>query len=237
MYSEIEKKHLRYLKQSGWTKPIREYLYRRLPKDKSVSILEVGCGTGALLGCVEKEFPGKISLLAGADFDRNVLDYAKNKTGFTGIQADGMELPFADESFDFVFCHYLMLWTISPERVITEMKRVTKIGGLCAAMAEPDYGEMTAEPESLMRLAHAQVRALAGQGANLNNGHCLEKLFRNAGFQNCQAGCYERGPVNRDFLDQEIAQMAEDCGIEAFEPDEKVGYVYHVLTYYAYAVK
>ena len=105
----VEKKHLRYLAQSEWTKPFREYLYRKLPDDRPLSILEIGCGTGALIRCVEKEFPGKIGLSAGADIDRNALEYAKDCTGSSSVQADGMDLPFSDGTFDFVFCHYLLL--------------------------------------------------------------------------------------------------------------------------------
>ena len=233
----VEKKNLRYLAQSAWTKPFREYLYRKLPKDRPVSILEVGCGTGVLIRCVEKEFPGKISLFAGADIERKVLEYAKDNACSAAVQADGMDLPFAEGLFDFVFCHYLLLWTDLPERVITEMKRVAKPGGLCAAMAEPDYGEMTAEPESLRKLAQKQTRALTSLGAELNNGHKLGDLFRSAGFQNWRSGCYETGKKDRDFLDREISQMAEDCGDEPFSIENNVDYVYNVPTYYAYAVK
>lgn len=233
----VEKKHLRYLAQSEWTKPFREYLYRKLPGDRSVSILEVGCGTGALMRCVENEFQGKIGLFAAADIDRNVLEYAKCCTNSSAVQADGMDLPFTDGIFDFVFCHYLLLWTDLPERVITEMKRVARPGGLCAAMAEPDYGEMTAEPESLRKLAQKQTRVLAIQGAKLNNGHKLGDFFRSAGFQNCRSGCYETGTMDRDFIAREISQMAEDCRDERFEIDDNVDYVYNVPTYYAYAVK
>ena len=233
----IEKKHLRYLAQSAWTKPFRKFLYKRLPKDKPVSMLEVGCGTGVLVDCVKDEFRGKINLIAGVDLDRCVLDYAKDKTCFIAVQADGMKLPFSNESFEFVFCHYLLLWTYSPERVITEMKRVTKTGGLCAVMAEPDYGELEAKPESLARLAQEQVMALEHQGANLNNGHRLGGFFRTVGFQQYQSGCYQRGLVDRNYLVREIAQMSEDCGIQSFKIDEKVDYIYHVPTYYAYAVK
>ena len=233
----VEKKHLRYLAQSEWTKPLREYLYRKLPDDRPVSILEVGCGTGALISCVEKEFPGKIGLFAGADIDRLVLEYAKDNTGSYAVQADGAELPFTEGIFDFVFCHYLLLWTDLTERVITEMRRVTKPGGLCAAMAEPDYGEMTAEPGSLRKLAEKQARALEIQGAELKIGHGLEAIFRRAGFQNCRSGRYETGTMDRDFLIREISQMAEDCGDQRFETDNDVEYVYNVPTYYAYAVK
>ena len=233
----VEKKHLRYLAQSEWTKPFREYLYRKLPDDRPLSILEIGCGTGALIRCVETEFPGKIGLSAGADIDRNALEYAKDCTGSSSVQADGMDLPFSDGTFDFVFCHYLLLWTEMPERVITEMKRVTKSGGLCAAMAEPDYGEMTAKPDPLRMLAQKQARALINQGAALSIGHKLGDLFRRAGFQNCRSGCYETGNMDRGFLVREISQMAEDCGDARFEIDDQVNYVYNVPTYYAYSVK
>ena len=107
-----------------------------------------------------------------------------------------------------------------------EMKRVTKHGGLCAAMAEPDYGEMKAEPEPLRKLAQKQTRSLTSQGADLNIGRRLGDLFRSAGFQNCRSGLYETGKMDRDFLVREILQMAEDCGDERFEIDDQFNYVY-----------
>lgn len=237
MDAAAEKKHLRYLIQSKWSGEFRKYLYRKLPKDRSVSILEVGSGTGALLQCIESEFTGKIGLLAGVDIDLNVLHYAKNITSGKLFRADGMMLPFTDQVFDFVFCHYLLLWTNSPESVIKEMKRVTKSGGLCAAMAEPDYDEMTAEPESLRKLAQLQAKKLNEQGADLNIGHCLREIFLNAGFCNCQFGCYQKQTMERKFLVQEIAQMTADSGASSIVLDENTNYAYHVPTYYAYAVK
>ena len=41
--------HARYMQQAGWTSSTRRYLYEKAEIYKSHSILEVGCGTGALL--------------------------------------------------------------------------------------------------------------------------------------------------------------------------------------------
>jgi cyclopropane fatty-acyl-phospholipid synthase-like methyltransferase len=41
--------HARYLQQARWTRPLREYLYGKAGVDSARRVLEVGCGTGALL--------------------------------------------------------------------------------------------------------------------------------------------------------------------------------------------
>ena len=265
MDTSLEKKHLRFLAQTKWTKAFREYLYRKLPDDRQVSILEVGCGTGAVIQCIKEEFPARAGLLTGIDIDRNALNYTKKLTKENVPQADGISLPFADKSFDFVYCHYLLLWTKFPERVLSEMRRVTKAGGLCAAMAEPDYGEMIAAPDCLRRLAEKQIQSLSAQGANLFAGHRLGEFFRKAGFYAPGFGCYEQGQADREFLAEEIRQMREDCGDDQLkkgfrfqdsgfkmddfrealmnqdsdhklEIDRNVQYVYNIPTYYAWAV-
>jgi hypothetical protein len=41
--------HSRYLQQAGWTSKLRGYLFQRAGVDKASRVLEVGCGTGAVL--------------------------------------------------------------------------------------------------------------------------------------------------------------------------------------------
>ena len=42
--------HARYVQQARWTNQLRHYLYRKAGLRDGQQILEVGCGTGAVLG-------------------------------------------------------------------------------------------------------------------------------------------------------------------------------------------
>ena len=110
--SLIAEKHLRYQQQAEWTKPFRNYLFRRYFKDDKIKILEVGCGTGAVLSEIKKEQCEKVKLFTGVDIDQTAINYAKKQNFIELFRADGKELPFSDRCFDLVFCHYFLLYIL-----------------------------------------------------------------------------------------------------------------------------
>ena len=222
--SLISEKHLRYMQQMEWTKPFRNYLFRRFSKSEKLKILEIGCGTGAVLSDIKNEYGKRIELLAGIDIDQKSLLYAKNWQCVNLANADGKYLPFADSCFDLVFCHYFLLWVKDPFEFLAEMKRVTKPGGICAAMAEPCYDELHAEPRELFELADKQRKALSDFGANVNVGSQLNNYFKEAGFSEIECGKYRENQCDTDFIQNEIRQMVIDSNIGNFRFDPKVKY-------------
>ena len=96
------------------------------------SVLEVGVGTGLAL-------PGYRPDLAvtGIDFSEEMLAKARNKVRDLGLdhvrelrQMDARDLDFADASFDVVTAMHIISVVPEPERVIAEMARVCKPGGM-----------------------------------------------------------------------------------------------------------
>ena len=235
--SLIAEKHLRYQQQAEWTKPFRNYLFRRYFKDDKIKILEVGCGTGAVLSEIKNEQCEKVKLFVGVDIDPIAINYAKKQNFIELFRADGKELPFSDSCFDLVFCHYFLLWVKDPVEILAEMKRVTKPGGICAAMAEPCYEELRAEPKELFELAEKQRKVLSDCGANVNVGSQLNKYFKEAGFSEMECGKYRENQCDTDFIQNEIRQMVIDSNIGKFRFDPKVKYSYSVPTYFAFAEK
>ncbi len=108
--------------------------------------------------------------------------------GLRLCQADALRLPFAAASFDFVFCHYFLLWLPEPEHALHEMRRVTQPGSPVLLMAEPDYGGRIDYPESLAELGRLQSRALSRQGADPQIGRKLASLMISAGFSQVRSG-------------------------------------------------
>ena len=227
----------RYSLQTEWTRPLRDFIFNKLPDGKRLSILEVGSGTGALTRCIRSELADRAGLIIGADRDPQPVRYAAGRSGAVFLTAEGEQLPFGDGCFDFVCCHYLLLWVRDPAVVLREMRRVTVSGGICAALAEPCYAEMQAAPGPLYELACRQRETLAAMGADLGIGQELGRLFRECGFPQTESGMYERGPVSRTFLEDEIAQMAEDTGLEPFRIPEDEAADYFVPTGFAFSVK
>ncbi|MBK9123960.1 MAG: class I SAM-dependent methyltransferase [Chloroflexi bacterium] len=99
-------------------------------------ILDMACGTGA----VTIEFAhrlGKESRIVGYDISPEMLEVARRKWSFTGIDwqlGDVSQLPFQDGSFDIVTCHFALMFF--PDRVgaLKEMYRVLAPGGQLLAL-------------------------------------------------------------------------------------------------------
>lgn len=173
--------HNRYLQQAGWTREVRRHLFSQANMQPGAKILEVGCGTGAVLGQIGNETPFN---LTGIDIDFPNLAFTQGTCPEAALtQADGHLLPFADGSFDAVYCHYLLLWVDYPVQILREMRRVTKPGGVVFALAEPDHASRIDAPAPLDELGRMQTVALATQGANIWMGRLLSQYFSEAGLK------------------------------------------------------
>ena len=234
---DIEQLAERYSYQSEWTRPFREYLYQKLSHKKSLKILEVGCGTGAVIQKIRKECHGKIQLIVGVDNEPRSIYYAGDNTDENFILGTGEVLPFEDNCFDLVLCQYLLLWVQNPLLILREFRRVTKPMGICAAMAEPCYEETRAEPPELKKLSDLQQKSLSSAGANISIGNKLGMIFEKAGFSGIKFGKYSNAGSDSLFIKNEIRQMLLDTDINDFDYDAKVKYSYNVPTYFAYAIK
>lgn len=183
MYS-IQDWHTRFMHQAEWTRDIRKYLFKKSHLNNAKLILDIGCGTGAIL----KELPNN-RRIHGLDIDYERLRFAQsNLKGASYLCADAHHLPYPKNSFPIVLCHFLLLWVRSPEKVIREMIRVGKPGGYILLLAEPDYGGRIDYPEKLKILGEAQAKSLEDQGADPNTGRKLAKWLYEGGANNIEVG-------------------------------------------------
>lgn len=106
-------------------KTINESLLEKyLPKNKSLRILDAGCGPGAAL-----IYLAKFGDVIGVDISEEALRFAR-KRGMVK-KGDISKLPFEDQTFDVVVCLDVLYhqW-VNVKRAISEMKRVLKPGGI-----------------------------------------------------------------------------------------------------------
>lgn len=227
----------RFSLQTQWTKQFRDFIFGKYPIEKGLSVLEVGCGTGAVMRKIREENKNRQIILYGVDIDQQALKYANKKSEDLFIGGNGERLPFVNNSFDLVYCHYFLLWVKDPAKILQEMHRVLKRNGYCAVMAEPNYTEMQAKPESLWNLAEKQRKILRDAGADISIGQKSAMFFDQAGFTNIETGLYKNYRKSCSFLNQEIKQMLVDTGTKKFVIDPNIEYYYNVPTYFVFGRK
>ena len=94
------------------------------------AVLEVGCGAAVDLA----RFAKGGAVCTGVDLASSAIALAKanfEQQGLTGDLrvANGEQLPFPDNSFDFVFAHGVVQYTANPQALVNEVRRVLKPGG------------------------------------------------------------------------------------------------------------
>ncbi len=106
-----------------------ELLLEMLGADQGKIILDVGCGTGVFTLDILSFGPHVI----GLDISRPMVMLACHKAKkypFSGIVGDMMSLPFADDSFDKVVSMTAIEFVKDAQRVVKELFRVTRRGGI-----------------------------------------------------------------------------------------------------------
>jgi SAM-dependent methyltransferase len=167
----------RYLQQAAWTRDLRTYIFDKAGFARAKRVLEVGCGTGAVLS----QLPEGSAARFGLDLDAAALTECKIHAPHAAlVRADGQRLPYPDQSFEIAYCHYLLLWVKDPLQVVKEMARVSRC---VIAFAEPDYSQRVDEPAELKPLGALQTASLRKQGADPDFGAALAETFYRAGIK------------------------------------------------------
>jgi SAM-dependent methyltransferase len=205
--------HRRFSQQARWTQDLRKHLFSRAGLDLRARILDVGCGTGILqLELRSEGFPH----IHGLDIDPRLLSQAKrNSPSDLYVLGDAHSIPYADHSFDLTLCHFLLLWVENPNRVLGEMRRVTRQGGVLMILAEPDYGGRIDYPPELVSLGRLQAESLRAQGAEPEMGRLLGSLLSSLGLEKVETGVLGAqwsGNPPLDEIESEWAVIRSDLG-------------------------
>lgn len=209
--------HKRYLHQTNWTRELRAYIFGEIGLKESSRVLEVGCGTGAILSQINIPVFGldlNLSALKEAWVRIQTLnlppprsnrfrDYLKakalttkkkvqDKPRVTLTCGNAFSLPYANSSFNILFSHFLLLWLPNPQKAIEEMRRVTVPNGDIIFFAEPDYSQRVDKPADLAQLGKLQADALRARGANPNIGADLAELCYKAGITIVETGTLQK---------------------------------------------
>jgi ubiquinone/menaquinone biosynthesis C-methylase UbiE len=132
-------------------------LQRELRNPMGAVVADIGCSEGHITESLSKEF----AFVVGLD-----IDYPSAWTGkFPFIQADGSLLPLASDKFDGVVINHILEHAASPPRLLDEVWRVLKPGGICYLGVPNRYWPM--EPHYRLLLLSWLPRSLASRYVRL----------------------------------------------------------------------
>jgi ubiquinone/menaquinone biosynthesis C-methylase UbiE len=153
------------------------------------SLLDIGCGVGAVLRVISKDYPGL--KLAGIDREPRQIETAKRHLAMSGVAdlrvGDATKLPWADRTFDHVFMMWFLEHLREPEVALREALRVLKPGGTITCI-ETDYSMFHVWPpnKDCDLIVKAQYEFFKGHGQAFA-GRRLGELLPRAGFKDVES--------------------------------------------------
>ncbi len=116
------------LVQQAAYEPVHHVVVQQLRRPRPRSILDVGCGTGALAVRIAEALPR--TRVVGCDFSSGMLrQAAARSSGVEWVRGDAGHLPFADGSFDVVVSTEAFHWFPDQPAALAELHRVLVPGG------------------------------------------------------------------------------------------------------------
>ncbi|AJE80819.1 putative methyltransferase-UbiE family [Streptomyces albus] len=156
------------------------------------TVLDIGCGPGTITADLAALVPeGRVT---GLDRAPGILEQAREHAAGRGLRnlgfevGDVHELPYPDGSFDVVHAHQVLQHVGDPVRVLSEMRRACRPGGLVAAR-DSDYAAMTWYPQvsALDDWLALYRRVARANGGEPDAGRRLKSWARAAGFTDITA--------------------------------------------------
>ncbi len=113
--------------------PYAAELAARVTPFAPAEILEIAAGTGVLAKALVEALPDAV--IVATDLNQPMIDLAARRITAPGLrwqQADALDLPFADETFDAVVCQFGVMFMPDKPATFAEARRVLRPGGLMA---------------------------------------------------------------------------------------------------------
>jgi SAM-dependent methyltransferase len=112
--------------------PYAEDLVQRLASRAKTRVLEIAAGTGVVTRAMASALPESVSIVA-TDLNQAMINQAMaigTSRPVQWRQADAMQLPFADGSFDAVVCQFGVMFFPDKAKAFAEVRRVLAPDGV-----------------------------------------------------------------------------------------------------------
>jgi len=122
-----------------WWRAARQFAHILARPD--ARIIDLCCGTGDMAFALQRRAGKPGAAILGADFSHAMLQRASQKSAGTSlcwVEADALNLPFADAQFDLVTAAFGFRNLADYDAGLREMVRILRTGGECGIL---DFGE------------------------------------------------------------------------------------------------
>ena len=182
-----------------------------------MTLLDLGCSPGSITaGLAQAVHPG---MVWGVDFNQEQLQQARGKADALGLEnlhyqkADGLNLPFPDNSFDAVHCHGFLMHSHSIREQMAEILRVLRPGGILGSrdMNIPN-SFISPTPADNQEMWEMLASTVQQEGGDPPMGRHLKTFFQNAGLTGVESGFNLDSFTSREDVEF-LAGVLTECGL------------------------
>ena len=154
---------------------------------RGMRVADLGCGVG-LVTKLLAQLVGPQGLAIGVDFSSEQLAVARRQNASSArntcfVQASAADTDLPGETFDLIYCRFLLIHLPDPDQALREMLRLLKPGGVVVC-EDGDLTTSGSQPESALG-AFARLWGQLGphRGVDFTLGSRLFQMVLAAGFQ------------------------------------------------------
>jgi SAM-dependent methyltransferase len=196
---------------------------------KGMRVVDFGCGVGVVTRMLA-EMVGPSGTVTGIDVNGAQLEQASELCASSGlmntrfIEADACSTRLPRDSFDLVYCRFLLLHLPHPEACLQEMRAVLRPGGILLVEDGDLASAASVPPSPIDAFADLFCRLGPARGVDYSLARNLYHLVVNAGFADVDIEIHQPATVrgqNRVFLKwsvEEAGPALVEAGIVT--PDE-----------------
>ena len=147
----------------------------------SGKILDVGCGCGTLDNTIAMLLPE--FEITGIDLSDYLLDYARKevetknlKSKITFLKGDVYKIPVEENEFDIILNINMVHWVNEPIKMLDEIERVTKPGGIIFIKDLKKSFMSIVEKEIKNAYSISEIRKIFAQ-SNIRDGKFIQSLI------------------------------------------------------------
>lgn len=193
-------------------------------------VLDSPCGDGFYTDLFARHL--RAGTLVAADLSPECLDRARSavrpassRLSVEFTRADAYRLPFADDSFDLVWCAQSFITLDDPIRALRELARVVRPGGRVAVLETDEYHHVLLPwpvglEQAVQRALREESRVRFGTSRKYAQARGLRAVFLEAGLTPTgkRTVVTDRsapfGPAEREFLARHLGHLREFVRME-----------------------
>jgi ubiquinone/menaquinone biosynthesis C-methylase UbiE len=196
--------------------------------EEGMRVADFGCGVGVVSRMLA-EVVGPAGKVVGIDLDKAQLQEAANWCAESGLRnwsfvaasAENTGLP--RNSFDLVYCRFLLLHLPDPISCLREMRKVLRPGGVLVVEDGDLRSAGSIPPTAQDEFANLFSRFEPLRGLNYSIANDLYRLVREAGFGDLRVDIHQPALLEDDerhFLQWSVAEAGEafvNAGLTSYE--------------------